>query len=87
LLSDYPRARRSAPPDNDSGGQQGKEDAMPKVLLDPLVLLAILVGMVFWGLSALSDIPNALWIGWTIGAVIALGLAVVLHNGRKKRGV
>lgn len=64
-----------------------EEDAMSKVLLDPLVLLAMLVGLVFWGLSALSGIPNALWIGWTIGAVIALSLAVLLHNGRKGRGV
>ncbi|MGN6724211.1 MAG: hypothetical protein ACTHJM_16505 [Marmoricola sp.] len=60
---------------------------MSKLLLDPVVLLAMLVGLVFWGLSALSGIPNALWIGWTVGAVIALGFAVVLHNGRKKRGV
>jgi len=60
---------------------------MSRALLDPLVLLAMLVGLVFWVLSALSDMPDALWIGWTVGAVIALSIAVVLHNGRKRRGV
>ena len=60
---------------------------MSKVLLDPLVMLAVLVGLVFWGLSALSNIPNALWIGWTVGALIALALALLLHNGNKRRGV
>lgn len=60
---------------------------MPKVLLDPLVLLATLVGLIFWGLSAMSSIPDALWIGMTVGAVIAVGFAAVLHNVRNKRGV
>lgn len=60
---------------------------MPKVLLDPLVLFAILIGLVFWGLSAMSNIPTALWIGWTVSAVIALGFAAILHNVRNRRGV
>ena len=68
-------------------GVVSREGAMSKLLLDPLMLLAMLVGLVFWGLSALSDIPDVLWVGWTVGAVIALTLTVLLHNGRKRRGV
>lgn len=57
---------------------------MSKLILEPMVLFAILIGLVMLGLSMLATIPRAWIAGWAVVAIVSVAQAIFFQRRHRR---